>query len=65
VLKEVFSELCWKNRLKLETDKAEVLNMFLASAQRDKGRSSSNIVLLAPVLKGRVQGTDVSAVSER
>lgn len=64
VLKEAFSGLYWKNKLKLETGKSEVLNVFFASAKGGKGRPSAYKVPLAPVLKGRVQGKDLPAVDE-
>lgn len=54
----------WKNRLKLEPDKAEVLNVFFASAKRSKERCFVFKVPLAPVLKGRVQGRDLTKSSE-
>lgn len=64
MLKEAFSGLYWKNRLKLETDKPEALNVSFGSAKGCKGKASSYKVSLALVLKGRIQRRDLLAVNE-
>lgn len=63
MLKEAFTELCW-NRLKLVADKAELVNMFFASAKGGKGRRSAYKVFPTSMLNSRVQERAQQAVDE-